>query len=155
MFPSNEFSTEFAPFKLDEKKINYCAILSFFQRYHFFKEKKGFQTIYTKMLQNTRKAWLSCMWIILRRKTVFVNIFPISRVWPKKVISIQWKFSRTCSFSYLLKKITLWVILSLFLRMSLFRPKRDVFINFYEDTSKHKKSNFNFMCSFWEWTILV
>ncbi len=44
---------------------------------NFFNKKRGFQLISPKMLQNNRKAEFSCMWLILRRKTVIVNICPL------------------------------------------------------------------------------
>ena len=43
---------------------------------NFLIKKRSSLWISPKILQNNRNVWLSCMWLNLLRKTVFVNIVP-------------------------------------------------------------------------------
>ena len=47
----------------------------------FLTKKRSFQWISPKMLQNNREAYFSCMWLILRRKTVFVTRPQTTEIW--------------------------------------------------------------------------
>ena len=94
------------------------------------------------MLQNNRKALISWMRLILMRKTVFVNISPVLLLCTKRVVYNKSKFSfgfspfRTCW-----EKQTFQVLLSFFLRESIFWLKRELSSEFsqkfFKTTEKH------------------
>ena len=54
---------------------------------HFYVYYKNSLRISHKMIQNNRKPKFSSMWLNLRRKTVFVNIYPLLLVWSKAVVT--------------------------------------------------------------------
>ena len=71
------------------------------------------------------------MWLILRRKTVFVNICPILLLCTKRVVYNKSKFSSGFApFQICWEKQTFQVFQSFFLRESLFWLKREVLSEF-------------------------
>ena len=99
------------------------------------------------MLQNKRKALFSCMRLILMRKKVFVNISPVLLLCTKRVVYNKSKFSfgfalfRTCW-----DKQTFQVLLSFFLRESIFWLKRELFSEFSQKCFKTTEKNCLAVC---------
>ena len=101
---------------LRKKKLSKYFWASFWES-QFFDKKRSFPWISPKMFQNNRKAYFSCIWLILRRKTVFVNLEFFQFFWfDLKYLFKQIQiFLRICSFSNLLRKtnfLSIFVLLS-------------------------------------------
>ena len=112
--PNPYFPLDFLLFKLVEKS-NLSELLS--ERVTFFNKKRIFQWIYPKMLQNNTKVRFSCMWLTLRRKTVFVNICPVILIKTKRVVYNKSKFSSGLApFQTCQEKQTFWVFQCFFLK---------------------------------------
>ena len=70
------------------------------------------------------------MWLIVWRKSFFLNIYPILLVWLKQFFKKIQIFLRICPFQIWWEKQTLWVFQCLFLRYSLLCLKRKVLYEF-------------------------
>ena len=94
------------------------------------------------MLQNSRKALFSCMWLILSRKTVFVNISPILLLCTKRIVYNKSKFSfEFAPFRTYWEKQTFQVFLSFFFWESQFLDQNGNFsVNFPKNFSKLQKA---------------
>ncbi len=128
------FSSGFAPFQTFEKKLS-AYFLTYFYDSHVFQTKCEVSIIFRKNAYKYRKILFSCMWLILRRKTIFFNICPISLVWPKKVVSIKSKHFFRISHYSLVKNNFLSD--SKLLSESHFVDQKDNFsVNFHENACK-------------------
>ena len=116
LFTTNpNFLLDLLLFKLVEKNELSDYFRASFWDIFLGTKKSSFQLNSPKLLQNNRKALFSCMRLILRRKTVFVNICPVLVLCTKRVVYNKSKFSfefvpfRTCW-----EKKTFLVLLSYF-----------------------------------------
>ena len=90
----------------------------------FLTKKRCFLWISPKMLQNNRIAEFICMWLTLRRKTSFLNIFSILLVWSKRVLKQIQIFLRIFPFSNMLRKTNFLSISVLFSEIVTFWTKK-------------------------------
>ena len=82
----------------------------------FWTKKRSSLWISPIKLQNNRKASFSYMWLTFWRKTFFLNICPLLKVWKKKLLKKIQIFLRICPFSNMLRKTNFWVFQCSFLR---------------------------------------
>ena len=90
----------------------------------FLSKKRSSLWISPKKLQNSRKAKFSSMWLTLRRKTVFVNIFPFWWFNQKNLFKQIQIFLRIWRFSNLLRKTNFLSISLVFSEIVTFGTKR-------------------------------
>ena len=98
------FPLDLLLFKLIEKKELSEYFWASFWVIFFLTKKRSFQWYSPKMFQNNRKAYFSCMWLTLRRKTVFVNICPLLLGWSKQVVKRYPNFPQDWPLFKLVKK---------------------------------------------------
>ena len=70
----------------------------------FMSKKKSSLWISPKILQNNRKAYFSCNWLNLGRKTVFVNICHLLLVWSKTFVYTNPNFPQDFPLSNMERK---------------------------------------------------
>ena len=70
----------------------------------FLTKKRSSQWISPKMLQNNTKALFISMWLTLRRKPFFFNIYHLLLVWSKQFFKQIQIFLRICPFSNMVRK---------------------------------------------------
>ena len=107
------------PFSNLLRNTNFPRISEFLsESVNFLTKKRSFQWISPKTLQNNRKKEFSCMSVILRRKTILVNLIYVQFYWfdQKQLFKQIQIFHRISPISNLLRKTNFVNILCSFLR---------------------------------------
>ena len=118
------------------------------ERVNFLTKRRTFPWISQKTLQNNRKAYFSCIWLILRRKTFFVNLVLVQFYWfdLKHLFKQIQIFLRICPFSNLLRKKKFLSIFVLLSEIVIFLTKMRIFQWISPKMLKnHRKSEFSCM----------
>ena len=100
LFKQIQIFLRICPFSNMLRKTNFVSISVLLSEIvTFWSKKRSSLWISSKMLQNNRKTWFSCMWLTLERKAFFFNISTLSPVWSKtlfkqiQIILKIWPFS--------------------------------------------------------------
>ena len=102
---TNPNFTQDLPFSNMLRKTNFLSFSVLLSGIAIFLTKKRSSLwIFTKMLQNNRKAQFSCMCLTLGRITVFIRICPIWQVWSKRIVKTNLNFTQDLPFWNMLKK---------------------------------------------------
>ena len=96
----------------------------------FLTKKRGSLWILPKLLQNNRKAYFSCMWLTLGRKTVLLIFLPFYWFDQKQLFKQIQIFLRIFPFANLLKKTKILSISVLLSEIVTFWLKREVLSEF-------------------------
>ena len=80
------------------RKKKFLSISVLHSKIVTFRLKREFSVNFPKMLQNNRKAYFTCIWLTLGRKTVFINICPLPLIWSKKLFKQIKIFLWICTF---------------------------------------------------------
>ena len=101
LFTQTQIFLRICPLSNMVRKTNFLSISVLVSEIvNFLTKKRSSPWISPKILQNNRKVWLSCMWLNLLRKTVFVNIFPYYWFDQKQLF----KQIQICHFSNMVRK---------------------------------------------------
>ena len=107
----------------------------------FLTKKRSSLWISPKLLQNNTTALFISMWLTMRRKTVFVDIYPLLLVWSKQFFKQNQIFLRICPFSNMVRKTNFLSISVIVFEMSLLCLKRKVLYEFlqkcFKTTERH------------------
>ena len=102
---TNPNFTQDLPFSNMLRKTNFLSFSVLLSGIAIFLTKKRSSLwIFTKMLQNNRKAQFSCMCLTLGRITVFIRICSIWQVWSKRIVKTNPNFTQDLPFWNMLKK---------------------------------------------------